>query len=66
MLYPAHWFVVAFVGVLVLFWVGLMVWAGRTGLFNKNSESVKYKVFEDDYDGGGELGCGPARSSSDR
>ena len=46
MLYPAHWLIIGFVAFALLFWVALLVWAARTGLFRRSSEAVKYKVFE--------------------
>lgn len=47
MLYPAYWLVVAFVVGVVLFWLGMLLWAGRTGLFSKDSETLRYKALDD-------------------
>ena len=51
MLYPAHWLVAGFVALSLVFWLGMLLWAARSGHFEKSSEAIRYKVFEDD--GGG-------------
>ena len=47
MLYPAYWLVISFVAFALLFWLVLLLWAAHSGLFNKSSESIKHKVFDD-------------------
>lgn len=47
MLYPAYLFVIVLVALFFLFWLGLILWAVRSGLLRKSGEAVKYKVFED-------------------
>jgi threonine/homoserine/homoserine lactone efflux protein len=46
MLYPAYWLVIAFVGFAVLFWLGMLMWAARTGLFSRDSETLRYKALD--------------------
>lgn len=50
MLYPAHWLVAGFVALSLVFWLGMLFWAARSGHFEKSSEAIRYKVFEDDSD----------------
>ena len=47
MLYPAHWMIIGFVAFALLFWLALLVWAARSGVFRRSSEAIRYKVFED-------------------
>lgn len=46
MLYPAYWLVIAFVAFALLFWLALLIWAARTGLFKEDSETLRYKAFD--------------------
>ena len=46
MLYPAHLLVTALVGIALLLWLVLIVWAARSGLFKKSGEAVKYRVLK--------------------
>lgn len=47
MLYPAYWLVIAFVGFVVLFWLAMLLWGARTGLFSRDSETLTYKALDD-------------------
>ena len=46
MLYPAYWLVITFVGLAVLFWLGMIVWAARTGLFSRDSDTLRYRALD--------------------
>ena len=46
MLYAAHWVIFGFVACALVFWVAMLVWAGRLGLFKKSREGIKYSVFD--------------------
>ena len=47
MIYPAYWLIAGFVVFALLFWLALLLWAGRTGHFNRSSEDLRYKPLDE-------------------